>query len=215
MLAVRSWTGYELTQQLRRSLRFVWPSSEGHLYREQRRLVDLGWATVEREQVAGRTRNRYRITPQGRTALRTWMRTEPEEPHFEIEGLLRLFYADLDTPGVLAGALRSTEASARSMLDDLAGFAREYLEDGGPLWMLDRGVGGPEDRREFRGRVMFPERIHAVALVLEATTALLMDLRDFAANTITEVESWDSTTDPALAAETRQRLERIVAGMAS
>ena len=39
-------TGYELTQQVRRSLRFVWPSSEGHLYREQKRLLELGWATV-------------------------------------------------------------------------------------------------------------------------------------------------------------------------
>ena len=50
LLAVRSWTGYELTQQMRRSLRFVWSSSEGHLYREQTGLVELGWAAVEDEQ---------------------------------------------------------------------------------------------------------------------------------------------------------------------
>jgi hypothetical protein len=29
---VRSWTGYELTRQVHRSLRFIWPTSEGHLY---------------------------------------------------------------------------------------------------------------------------------------------------------------------------------------
>ena len=47
LLAVRSWTGYELTRQVRRSLRFVWSSSEGHLYREQKRLVERGWAKEE------------------------------------------------------------------------------------------------------------------------------------------------------------------------
>lgn len=209
LLAVRSWTGYELTHQLRRSLRFVWPSSEGHLYREQKHLVDLGWATLQKEQVGSRTRNRYRITPQGRTALRNWLKTEPEEPHFEIEGLLRLFYADLGTLDDLTAALRSTETETRAMLRDLQAFAEEYLGEGGPLWMLDHGVGGPGDRLEFRGRELFPERIHAIALVLDATTKLLTELRNFAVSTIDEVEKWDSTTDPALATETRQRLERI------
>ena len=84
MLAVRSWTGYELTQQIRRSLRFVWPSSEGHLYREQKRLVDLGWATVEDEPTGQRSRKRYSITQEGRAALESWLATEPEEPHFQV-----------------------------------------------------------------------------------------------------------------------------------
>src|SRR5680860_344461 len=87
MLAVRSWTGYELTQQVRRSLRFVWPTSEGHLYREQKRLVDLGWATVEEEPAGQRSRKRYSITADGRDALEQWLATDPEEPHFQVEGL--------------------------------------------------------------------------------------------------------------------------------
>jgi DNA-binding PadR family transcriptional regulator len=66
---VRSWTGYELTRQVHRSLRFIWPTSEGHLYREQKRLVTLGWAVVERERTGRRARNRYTITPAGREAL--------------------------------------------------------------------------------------------------------------------------------------------------
>ena len=69
LLAVRSWTGYELTQQLQRSLRYVWSASEGHLYRQQSHLVDLGWASVEDEPAGERTRKRYSITPEGREAL--------------------------------------------------------------------------------------------------------------------------------------------------
>jgi PadR family transcriptional regulator, regulatory protein AphA len=84
MLAVRSWTGYELTRQVHPSLRFIWPTSEGHLYREQKRLVTLGWAVVEREQTGQRARNRYTITPAGRAALAKWLATPPEEPHLQI-----------------------------------------------------------------------------------------------------------------------------------
>ncbi|MGH2703374.1 MAG: PadR family transcriptional regulator, partial [Actinomycetota bacterium] len=62
LLAVQPWSGYELTKQARRSLLYVWPSSEAHLYREQRRLERLGWASVEKERVGSRVRNRYTIT---------------------------------------------------------------------------------------------------------------------------------------------------------
>ena len=160
MLSVRSWTGYELTQQVRRSLRFVWPSSEGHLYREQRRLVDLGWATVEEESAGQRSRKRYTITSAGRAALRRWLTTQPEEPHFQIEGVLRMFFADQGSAADLASAMRSTRHLARAMLDEMVGFVDEYLDDGGPLWMLEAGVGGRSSgRRQYRGRTMYPERL--------------------------------------------------------
>lgn len=209
MLAVRSWTGYELTQQVRRSLRFVWPSSEGHLYREQKRLVDLGWATVEQQQSGGRSRNRYRITPRGRTELRKWLKTQPEEPHIHIEGLLRTFYADFGSVDDLTESLRSTADSTDAMLQELMGFVSQYLDEGGPLWMLERQVGGPGERLEHEGREMYPERIHAIALVLDATTRLLCDLHEFASETMLEIDTWDSTTDPAVTTDTRRRLEEI------
>ncbi len=210
MLAVRSWTGYELTQQLRRSLRFVWSSSEGHLYREQKRLVDLGWARLERELSGGRKRNRYTITPAGEAALRDWLSTPPEEPHFEIEGLLRAFYGDRGTTDELGSSLRTTAESARAMLSELLTFVDEYLEPGGPLWMLEHGVGGSgQERLEFHGRAMFPERLHVVALVQDAITRLLGDLETFCASAADEVASWPSTRDASLTAATRARLEAI------
>ena len=39
LLALRSWTGYELVQQARRSLAFCWPKEDSVLYEEPRRLV--------------------------------------------------------------------------------------------------------------------------------------------------------------------------------
>jgi len=214
MLAVRSWTGYELTQQMRRSLRFVWSSSEGHLYREQKALVDLGWAVVEDEQAGARTRKRYTITDAGADALSEWLTTAPQEPHFEIEGLVRLFHGSHGSVADLAAAMDATADAARAMLDEMLGFVDEYLADGGPLWMLEQGVGTATafdgaSPLQFAGRPMFPGRLHVVALVIEATTTLLASVEQFARSTAQEVRGWASTTDPAATPTTRTRLEAI------
>lgn len=210
MLAVRSWTGYEVTQQVRRSLRFVWPSSEGHLYREQKRLVALGWATVEREAAGQRSRKRYTITDSGRAALRDWLATQPDEPHFQIEGVLRTFFADQGSRDDMLASMRATAAMSRSMLDEMLGFVDEYLADGGPLWMLEHGVGGQDgDRREFHGRSMFPERLHVVALAIDVTTQLLQTLDTFFTESASQVAAWPDLAEASLTASTRDRLERV------
>ena len=210
MLAVRSWTGYELTRQMRRSLRFVWSSSEGHLYREQKRLVELGWAAVETEPLGGRSRKRYTITPAGEAALRDWLATAPQEPHFEIEGLLRLFFGDRGSVEDMAQSMEATADAARSMLDEMLGFVDEYLAEGGPLWMLEHDVGGPGGERvEFRGRPMFPERLHVVALVIDATTRLLADVEVFSRTTAEELRTWQGMSDATNTSATRARLHAI------
>ncbi|MGH2756209.1 MAG: PadR family transcriptional regulator [Actinomycetota bacterium] len=210
LLGVRSWTGYELTNQLRRSLRFIWPSSEGHLYREQKRLIDLGWATVTREPIGKRHRNRYAITPAGIGALRDWLRTEPGEPRIEIEGLVRMFYGDQGTVEDMASSMDATRRMARSLIDSLLGFVDEYLEAGGPLSMLESELeGGEPDSRVFHGRPQFPERLHVVALVLDVTTALLGEIEASLRSAREEISGWESTTDLRLTPLTRSRLERI------
>lgn len=210
MLATRSWTGYELTQQLRRSLRFVWPSSEGHLYREQKKLVALGWATVEQEPAGQRTRKRYTITNAGREALCDWHGSSPEAPRFEIEGVLRLFYGDQALPSDLAASLNTTADGAESMRRELLGFVADYLEPGGPLWMLENEVGGPDQERlVFKNRTQFPERLHVVAMAIEMTTALLSVISRLAAEYEKEIGQWPTTTSPDLTDKTRRRLEDL------
>jgi PadR family transcriptional regulator AphA len=212
LLAVRSWTGYELTHQLRRSLRFVWSSSEGHLYREQKRLVEMGWATVENEPAGQRTRKRYTITPSGRIALSEWLASEPEEPHFDIEGVLRLFYADQGSTADLTASMEATARAAREMLGEMVDIVDEYLRDGGPLSMLEQGVGGPDrERLEYSGRPQYPERLHVIALVIDITTRLLAQLDEFFTTTAEETRTWTGTTQPQLTPATRRRLEAVSA----
>ena len=205
MLATRSWTGYELTQQIRRSLRFVWPSSEGHLYREQKRLVDLGWATMEDEPSGQRSRKRYSITSEGRIALERWLETEPEEPHFQVEGILRTFFGNHGSTDDLLASMRSTSASAHSMLGEMLGFVDEYLDEGGPLSMLEKEV----TSSEFHGRPMFPERLHVVALAIDVTTQLLQTLDCFFDEAADEVQDWPTPGDASITPSTRARLEAI------
>ena len=210
MLAVRPWTSYELTRQVRRSLRFMWPTSEGHLYREQHRLVKLGWAHVEEEPAGRRTRKRYSITEEGRKALAGWLSTEPQEPMLQIEGIMRTFFGDQGSPTQLVASMEATRRDARAMLQELLGFVDEYLEERGPMSMIETGRSGPGTaREEFHGRLMYPERLHVVAISIDVITQLLETIDHFFAAAADEVSSWNNTTDPALATRTRQRLESI------
>jgi PadR family transcriptional regulator AphA len=80
LLDLKPWTGYELTQQAQRSLRYAWPKSERLLYSEPKKLVKMGYATTHKEKVNNRTRNVYEISPEGRRALESWMGTRTEPP---------------------------------------------------------------------------------------------------------------------------------------
>ncbi len=189
LLAIRPWTGYELTHQLRRSLHYAWPRSEANLYNEQKQLVRLGWATVTKEPRGKRTRNRYAITPTGRRALRAWMRTEPEVPHLEIEGIVRMFFADQGSTDDLLRSMTTTGARAGDAVLELCAIVEDYFATGGP----------------------FPARLHAVALAADLVTDLLSRIESFAREAVDEVERWESTKDLGMTKEARQRFEAVLA----
>lgn len=188
LLALRPWTGYELTQQASRSLHYAWPRSEAHLYNEQKRLVRLGWAAQEKEAVGRRTRNRYTITADGRVALRDWFATEPQSPRLEIEGLLRVFFADQGEADDVVAALHQTAEAARTDLDRMLDFVEDYLETGGE----------------------FPERLHLIALSVDLITDLLARMESFARGAADEITGWGATRDLGMTPDTRRRLEGVL-----
>jgi hypothetical protein len=57
--------------------------------------------------------------------------------------------------------------------------------------------------------MMYPERLHVVALVIDGSTRLLDALASFAANTAAEASGWEAPTDPSITADTRARLEAV------
>ena len=138
LLALREWSAYELTQQLRRSLDWCWPTAESVWYDEPKRLVWLGLATARREQTATgrRARTVYAITGQGRV-LAAWLATEPDPPRLQIETMLRLLYADQGSKQDLLAAVRSIRrwvlAQTRAGLSQIRGYLDPEDENADPI----------------------------------------------------------------------------------
>jgi hypothetical protein len=103
MLALRSWSAYELTQQMRRSLAYCWSRPESVLYQEPKRLVRLGLAT------------------------------EPGPPRLEVEAMLRLLYADRGGKDDLLESVRALRAWALGRTPEALSQVRGYLTDAGPF----------------------------------------------------------------------------------
>jgi DNA-binding PadR family transcriptional regulator len=189
MLAVRSWSAYELTKQMRRSLAYCWPKAESVLYDEPKRLVRLGLAEVRQDRNGGRTRAVYGITDDGRTALREWLASEPTPPRFELEPLLRLLYADHGDKADLQRSIAAARAWARGEIERGLAQLEGYEANGGP----------------------FPERLHIIVLFADLCVRLIDAVDEWAADAEAEIEDWPGTRDLGATPGTKRRLAELIA----
>ncbi|MGQ0465973.1 MAG: PadR family transcriptional regulator [Sporichthyaceae bacterium] len=128
LLAMRSWTGYELAQQSRRTLQHFWPKEDSVLYEEPRRLVRLGYATSTEDRAGGRARNRYAITDAGRAALTTWLaQPSTQAPRLVMEQVVRMMLAAQGTPEDMLRELLVVRAWASERMDTMLGISRAIL----------------------------------------------------------------------------------------
>jgi DNA-binding PadR family transcriptional regulator len=169
LLSLRSWTTYELAQQARRSLRFLYPRAERQLYAEAKRLAEGGLASSEVSFTGKRRSTTYAITPAGRTALREWLRERPAPPVLEAEVLLRSFFGELGRPQDLLAALESARLDAIATQHELAVMAQDRLD----------------------GEAPFPERGSVVVLAMRFVADFHRLLEDWAVWAREEVASWD------------------------
>jgi DNA-binding PadR family transcriptional regulator len=173
LLAVRSWTTYELAKQVQRSLNWFWPRAERKLYDEPKHLVADGLATARKQFTGQRPRTVYEITGEGREALRRWL-DEPSAPRTtEFEAMLKVFFADAGSLDQLAATIDAIEESTVGRLRDLIG-------------MTEAAAAGDTG---------FPERQHIGALSIR-----LHYLQEAAVLTWTrwareQIATWRSTTD--------------------
>ena len=114
-------TGYEIKQVVDLSTRFFWAASYGQIYPELRRLEEQGLIVSEDGAGAdGRQRRPYELTPAGRDALGSWLRS-PAELVYEHrdEGKLKLFFSDELEPGERLELVRSMRATHEQRLEQL------------------------------------------------------------------------------------------------
>jgi DNA-binding PadR family transcriptional regulator len=178
LLSVQPWSAYELTRQMRRSLRFHWPRAETRVYAEPSNLVAHGLATSRTEHRGRRVRTVYSITDNGRTALRSWLAEPCEPPRLEAEALLRSMFAESGSKDDLLRSLAQLADQADAARADLLGQAADYLATGGP----------------------FPGRLHLIALNGRFLLAFTQLLGDWAREAAAEVATWTDTgpLDPAV-----------------
>jgi len=188
LLDLKPWAGYELTHQAQRSLRYAWPKSERLLYSEPKKLVELGFASVHREDNGKRSRNVYTITKDGREALSEWTSTRTQPPRLEIEALLRVLFADHGSREDLLGALDEFEADIGEHHEAIVELMGSYLDDGHP----------------------FPQRTHLSVLFATFQIEMFKSIErwiDFARD---EIDEWPTTKDLGMNQRT-ETLTRLLA----
>ncbi|NNC74890.1 MAG: PadR family transcriptional regulator [Acidimicrobiia bacterium] len=171
LLDLKPWTGYELTQQAYRSLRYAWPKSERLLYSEPKKLVELGYATTHQETSGKRTRNVYEITNEGRAALQEWTTTRTQAPRIEIEALLRLLFADSGSKADLGRALDELEADIGEHHQAIVELMASYLDGGHP----------------------FPERTHLSVLFATFQIEMFKTIERWIEFARDEINEWPAT----------------------
>jgi PadR family transcriptional regulator, regulatory protein AphA len=98
LLMLQPRSGYEIKQFVDRSTRFFWSASYGQIYPELRRLEEAGLVEGVAEATGDRARTTYRLTPEGKKAVRAWLREPPETYELRHEGMLKAFLSDALPP---------------------------------------------------------------------------------------------------------------------
>ena len=133
LLALRSWTTYQLARQMERSLGWIWPRAVSRLYEEPKKLVAAGLATSRAESTGRRRSTVYDITPAGRQALAAWLAEPGTGMVLECEALVKIAYADQGTRDGLLANLTALidDTTAKLHFGDM--IARQYLDGLGPF----------------------------------------------------------------------------------
>ncbi len=188
LLDLRPWTGYELTQQAQRSLRYAWPKSERLLYSEPKKLVELGYASTYREKSGGRNRNVYEITDEGRRALDVWTQSRTQAPRIEIEALLRVLFADHGSADDLSRTLDELETDISEHHQAIVDLMASYLDGGHP----------------------FPQRTHLSVLFATFQIEMFKAMERWIEFAREEIAEWPSTRELGMTPRT-EALTRLLA----
>ena len=187
LLSLRSWSTYELAEQMQRALGLFWPRAESGIYREPKKLEARGLARSTTEFVGQRPRTRYTITAKGRRALAHWVPTAGAGPVIEFEQLVKVFFAEQATKDDLLATLAGVRAWVEDRAAAVPGIPQEYLE----------------------GRGGYPERLPWLILAGKFLDDIEQAVDRWAAWAIAVVEAWPD--DLTLAAPDREALETMAA----
>lgn len=92
-LSHRDLNGYELKKAFDISCVFIWSANQGQIYRTLEAMLKKNWVTITETAPALRYEKKvYRITDDGRAALKNWLADRLTESPTRNEALLKLFH---------------------------------------------------------------------------------------------------------------------------
>lgn len=102
-------SGYDVKRAFDHMLSPMWGAAHSQIYKELRRMENLGWVTMEREEQEDRPdRKVYSITTKGQEALAAWQTQPPDSLQMRDELLLKLLFGSFAPPGALAANVRES-----------------------------------------------------------------------------------------------------------
>lgn len=190
LMGLRPWSAYQLAEQMKRGLQYVWPRAERAFYYEARRLAEEGLARADDDPVGDRPRAVYTLTDAGREALANWLADrDPSPTRIESETLARLFFAEYGTVADLQAAAESAVEQGRAALEVVRRQGRVYVESGGE----------------------FPDRLHLIALAGRFICGYGAMLMDYGAWVLEHTAGWEASRDDPDRAATMAVFEEIIA----
>ena len=113
-------SGYDLVKLVNSTIGHFFSPAKSRIYSELRRLVAAGYATERKVQQEDRPNKRlYRITGEGRRALREWLESaEVEPPIYKIPFLLKLFFAANMSHETLLSQVKEESRESREVLEE-------------------------------------------------------------------------------------------------
>ena len=133
LLAIQPLTGYELAQQMNRTVSWFWPRAASVIYEEPKKLVTAGLATSQTTFTGKRRSTVYEITDAGRAAVADWLDTPATGMRMEFEAMLKVAFADAGGVTQLRAAVREIRADAEARLAEILDRSTEYATTGGPF----------------------------------------------------------------------------------
>ena len=110
-------SGYDIKHVFDHTLTPMWGAAHSQIYKELRRMKDLDWVDMQREEQEARPdRKVYSITEKGNNALRKWQAQASEVFQLRDELLLKVLFGAFATPGDLAQHLHAGIANHEARL---------------------------------------------------------------------------------------------------
>lgn len=102
-------SGYDIKQLFDHMLSPMWGAAHSQIYNELRRMKELEWVEMQREEQENRPdRKVYSITSKGREALTVWQGQPPSVPQIRDELLLKVMFGSFAPPNALIANLKTS-----------------------------------------------------------------------------------------------------------